>query len=93
MLNLTEVMNYLGIGRSHVEGLIRKKKLRAYRVGGTYLRFRKQDVESLIPYMRRIHKPDSMGALGRIADLWRYYSFYILLAVLVTLTLFVFVLK
>ena len=86
-------MNYLGVGRSRVEELIRKKKLRAYRVGGTYLRFRKQDVESLIPYIRRVHKPDHIGMLSRVTDLWRYYSFYILLFVLVTLTLFVFVFK
>ncbi|MDD5085073.1 MAG: helix-turn-helix domain-containing protein [Candidatus Omnitrophica bacterium] len=88
MLNINEVINYLGVDRSRIEELIRKKKLRAYRIGGTYIRFRKEEVEGLIPHVRRTQQLGPLSIFDRVRDFWRYYNFYILSFVFVALLLF-----
>ena len=47
MLTLNEVMQYLGLDKKGVESLIKKDKLQAYKIGGTYLRFEKDQVAAL----------------------------------------------
>jgi len=93
MMSLAEVMVYLELDRHHIENLIKKKKLRAYRVGGTYIRFRKQDVERARFYARRMRRPESLGLLDRIRDMWSYYSFYVLSLVLIVLLVIALVLQ
>lgn len=88
MLNINEVMNYLGVDRPRVEELIRKKKLRAYRIGGTYVRFRKEEVEELMPHVRHTQQLGPLSVFDRVRDFWRYYNFYILSFVFVTLLLY-----
>ena len=41
MLSLQEVMEYLDLDKAGVESLVKKDKLNAYKIGGVYLRFKK----------------------------------------------------
>ena len=85
MLTLEEVRNYLEIDQQKVEDLIRRKKLNAYKIGGTYLRFRKEEVLNLraeSPAGKA--KPEARpSALSKISDFWRFNNFYIISILLI----------
>ena len=56
MLSLNEVMQFLNLDKLGVEDLIKKDKLNAYKIGGTYLRFKKEQVVALKYYLRKKDK-------------------------------------
>ncbi|MBU1863924.1 MAG: helix-turn-helix domain-containing protein [Candidatus Omnitrophica bacterium] len=73
MLSLDETMQYLDLNRTGVEELIKKNKLTAYKIGGTYLRFRKDQVEMLLSKDKKEHI-----VLERVKNFWEFNNFYIL---------------
>lgn len=86
MLTVEEVKNYLDIEQKELEHYIGQGKLQAYKIGGTYLRFRKEEVLNLyleiVPSVRKKKKP---SVFSKIADFWRFYNFYIISILLVGL--------
>ena|SRR3990167_1837476 len=91
MLTLEEVKNFLEISQDQMEKFIKEGKLKAYKIGGTYVRFRKDDIMNVRVDLlsRRATIPKStMGS--KIADFWRFNNFYIVsLIFVVALILFV----
>ena len=85
MLTLEEVRNYLEIDQQKVEDLIRRKKLNAYKIGGTYLRFRKEEVLNLRAESPAGKvKPEARpSVLSKISDFWRFNNFYIISILLI----------
>lgn len=88
MLSVEEVKNYLEIDHSEIEKYLKAGKLHAYKIGGTYLRFRKEEVLSLrselIPAKKQTKQ--NVPLLTRISDFWVYNNFYIIsLAVVIAL--------
>ena len=77
MLSLNEVMQYLDLDREGVEELVRKEKLQAYKIGGVYLRFKKDQVMSL-SLEKAIRKRKRFYIRERIADFWDFNNFYII---------------
>ena len=53
LLNVREASEYLGISSKKVEELVRKGKLPAYKIGGTYLRFRKEQIKTMKSVLTR----------------------------------------
>ncbi len=85
-------MQFLSTERRGVEDLVQRGKLVAYRMGGTYLRFKKEEVESLLAGRRRKFSWSVSGGqrtlAARMRDFWAFNNLYIVSA-LVLLVLFV----
>ena len=91
MLTEEEVQHYLNVSPSEVQRLVKRGKLTAYRLGGTYLRFRKEEVTAL-KNGRKFVAPEELGRSGvdKWLDFWNFYSFYILSSILVLLLVVLF---
>ena len=80
MLTLDEVRNYLEIEQQEIEKFIRDGMLHAYKIGGVYIRFRKEEVLSLkydvLLKKKKVLRTISFGQ--RVWDFWRFNNFYIL---------------
>ena len=89
LLSPEEVKRFLEIEETDLQQFIQKGKLHAYRVGGAYLRFRKEDIltlrQELHPEKKR---PLSTPWFSRIRDFWRFNNFYILSLALIAFLLF-----
>lgn len=90
MLTLEEVKDYLEVDQHSIEKFIRQEKLRAYRIGGEYLRFRKEDVlnlqQEILP-AGKLRKP-SQTFFSRVSDFWRFNNIYLLAVILLVLLTF-----
>lgn len=85
MLTLDEVKNFLEIDQKEVEKCIQKQKLHAYKIGGTYLRFRREEVINLKSELKpsKGKMPVKRTIFSKIADFWRFNNFYIISIALV----------
>ena len=83
LLTEEEVKSYLGLDHVAVEKLIRRKKLTAYRLGGMYVRYRKDEVTAL-KNGRKFHLPGQLERswFDKLRDFSNFYSIYILLFLL-----------
>jgi len=77
MLSLAEVMQYLSLDKTGVEELIRRDKLSAYKVGGTYLRFKKTQVVELKKQTKYKLKKKNPPFTGLI-NFWEFNNIYII---------------
>lgn len=88
MLTLKEVMEYLERDQHEVEKLVKRGRLDAYKIGGAYLRFKKQQVIYLKQQMRKEHGASSSDLLPRLRDFWVFNRIYILAIMLFALALY-----
>lgn len=93
MLTLEEVKNYLEIEQKELEKYIGGGKLHAYKIGGTYIRFRKEEVlhlrNEVLPAARG-KVPARVSFFSRIYDFWRFNNFYIIsLAIIAALAYYI----
>ncbi len=79
MLTLNEVMQYLDLDKENVEALIHQDKLNAYKIGGVYLRFRKDQVVQLHNAFTAKHSK-SVAVVRRLYNFWDFNNFYIITA-------------
>lgn len=94
MLSVEEVKSFLEADQEELEAYIKQGKLHAYKIGGTYIRFRKEEILTLrsemAPKKKRGH-PASPSFLTRLYDFWQFNNFYIVsLAIVATLAFVVF---
>jgi len=87
MLTVEEVKNFLEVEQKELERYLRAGKLHAYKIGGTYLRFRKDEVMNLRfdVHPKKVKSPAKVTFFSRLTDFWRFNNFYILSLVLVVL--------
>ena len=90
LLSHEEVKRYLELEDPDLEKLIEKGKLHAYKIGGTYLRFRKDEVLTL----KQESPSDKKNSLSlpwfvRLKDFWRFNNFYILSLLLIAVLFFI----
>ncbi len=84
MLTLEEVKNFLEIDQQQLENHLKQGRLPAYKIGGTYLRFRKEDVLNLhFEHLSKKTKDQSPPLFSRLYDFWRFNNFYIISLLLV----------
>jgi len=88
MLTLDEVKNFLEVEQSVIEKYIKEELLHAYKIGGVYIRFRKEEVLGLkYDVLSKKKKAVPSKSFGqRVLDFWRFNNFYII-SVLVILAL------
>ncbi len=85
-----EVKSYLKIDSPDIEQLIRRGKLTAYRVGGSFVRYRKDEVIA-IKSGRKFRLPDQFERnwFDKTRDFLNFYGIYIVLSVvIVALTIY-----
>lgn len=85
LLSIEEVKNYLQIEQEEIERYITQGKLHAYKIGGTYIRFRKEEVLNLRLEVGPKKKKNRPPLLARIADFWRFNNFYIVSLILIVI--------
>lgn len=80
MLTLDEVKNYLEVEQQVVEQFIRDEVLHAYKIGGVYIRFRKEEVLGLkYDVLLKKKKTGTSGSFWqRLWNFWRFNNFYII---------------
>ena len=80
MLTLDEVKNFLEVEQQVVEKFIQDGVLHAYKIGGVYIRFRKEEVLSLkYDVLLKKKKTAGPGSFGqRLWNFWRFNNFYII---------------
>jgi len=80
MLTLDEVKNFLGVEQQVIEKFIQDEVLHAYKIGGVYIRFRKEEVLGLkYDVLLKKKKSTASGSFGqRVWDFWRFNNFYII---------------
>ena len=85
MLTLEEVKRFLEIEQEELEKYLKQGKLHAYKIGGTFLRFRKEEVINLRFQVQPSQPKASarVSIFSHIADFWRFNNFYIISLVLV----------
>ncbi len=91
LLTEEEVKTFLGVDQVEVEKLKKRGKLTAYRIGGSFVRFRKEQVVA-IRTGKRFQMPDQIdrNVFDLVRDFLRFNSIYVLLFVAITLLIFYF---
>ena len=86
LLTEEEVKSYLKVDSGALGQLLRRGKLTAYKVGGSFVRYRKDEVVALRSG-RKYRLPDEIGRSGfdRARDFINFYGVYILLSILAVL--------
>ena len=90
LLAIREVAQYLNITEKEVIELAERGVIPAYKVGGVYLRFKKEQIDAVRPKI----KPNAtlvsiQGSIfERLRDLVYHYDFYLLSLVLIGLLLY-----
>jgi len=91
LLTIREVSHILGISEKEVVDLAEQGKIPAYKVGGVYLRFRRDQIEE----MRRkfvhphISHPQKYNFAERVRDFVFYNDFYIISAVIILIIIYI----
>lgn len=91
LLTVRDVSLVLGVSEKEVLDLAESGRIPAYKIGGVYLRFKKEQVQEY----RKLNnppaplvKPLSKNALkGKISDFFYFNDFYVLSVLIITLLL------
>jgi len=89
LLSAEEVKQLLELDEGRLEHLIQQGKLHAYKIGGTYLRFRKDEV-LILNQEFHAHKKANLSVpwSTRLRNFWRFNNFYILSLLLIAVLVF-----
>jgi len=84
MLSLEEVKHFLDVEQEEIERYLSSGKLHAFKIGGAYLRFRKEDVINLRFEIApsKIKTAPKFSFLSRLLDFWQFNNFYIISLIL-----------
>ena len=90
LLSREEVKQYLEVEDPDLEKLIEKGKLHAYKIGGEYLRFRKEEILILKQESHSDKKARlSLPWFVRLHNFWRFNNFYILSLIFIVVLLLI----
>ncbi len=103
LLTLKEAAQYLGLEQEEVRDFVVQEKIPAYKLGGEFLRFRKDQLEALKDRIQILKKSTakgriiSIGGEGRIKySLWErigdfiyFNNFYFFAAIVIIILLFI----
>lgn len=92
LLTIREASQYLGVTEKEIIDLAHENKIPAYKIGGVYLRFKKEQLEELKKnsplFKETTHSKHAYTPGERIKDFLYFYDFYILACVIAVLLLF-----
>lgn len=94
LLTIREVSLILAISEKEVMDLAESGKIPAYKVGGVYLRFKREQIEEFKKSLKPLtHKPmfqEKYSFKDRLIDFFYFNDFYIL-AILIILLILIFI--
>jgi len=89
MLTVRDVSIMLGISEKDVLDLTENGTIPGYKIGGLYLRFKKEQVEQYKKNQHHLHpnapKQEGAGVGSKISDFFYFHDFYILAVILIIL--------
>jgi len=90
MLTLDEVKNYLEVEQQVLEKYIQDGILHAYKIGGVYIRFRKEEVLSLkYDVLLKQKKNGPSVSLGqKLWNFWRFNNFYLVSVLVIAVLIY-----
>ncbi|MBN1913520.1 MAG: helix-turn-helix domain-containing protein [Candidatus Omnitrophica bacterium] len=92
LLTIREVAFILGISEKEVIELAESGLLPAYKVGGVYLRFKREQVEEFKKTFKHKNAPDAGYPLKeQLSDFFYFNDFYIYSAIIILLILIIIV--
>jgi len=97
LLNLSEVSEYLGLSEADLRELVDRGEIPAYRLGGTILRFRKDQVDQVVARgMPKLSKSEqepqgasSYNRAEKLKDFLYFNDFYLISAIIIVILLVV----
>jgi excisionase family DNA binding protein len=93
LLTVRDVSGILGISEKEVMDLAEDGKIPAYKVGGLYLRFKKEQIEgfrrSMKPHQIKDDAAHKYSLKEKISDFCYFNDFYIFAALVILILLFV----
>jgi excisionase family DNA binding protein len=93
LLTVREAASILAVSEKEIMDLAESGKLPAYKVGGVFLRFKKDQIDefkkSLRPHTYKIEAEGRYSARERIDDFFYFNDFYILAGLMILLILFI----
>jgi excisionase family DNA binding protein len=91
LLTIREVSIILGISEKQVMDLAESGTIPAYKIGGVFLRFKKEQVyeykKALHGHTHRHHVKDEIPSQEKLSDFFYFNDFYILASLLIILLL------
>lgn len=95
LLSVREVCQYLGISEEDLRSLVDKGEIPAYRLGGTILRFRKEQIDEIrahgIPRLTQSDedlKPSAQDEqMDKLKDFLYFNDFYIISGIIIIILL------
>jgi excisionase family DNA binding protein len=92
LLTEEEVKSYLKVSEEEVNKLKHKGKLTAYKVGGSFVRYRKDEVLA-VRSGKKFRLPDQLerGWFDRVRDFLSFYGVYIIISAVIFLLVIYFV--
>jgi len=91
LLTIREVSLFLGISEKEVIELAESQALPAYRIGGVYLRFKRQQIEEFKKKNKTLFSKDKQthnySVKHRLSDFFYFNDFYILSGVIIIVIL------
>ena len=89
LLTTEEVRSFLEINQDELDQYVKRGKIQSYKIGGTYLRFRKEDVLNLrIEVMPKKALHSKAPISTKLADFWRFNNFYIISLIAIGVALY-----
>lgn len=93
LLTVREVSLILGISEKEVIDMVEEGLIPAYKVGGVYLRFKREQVEQarkiMKPALMKEREADKYSFRDRVSDFFYFNDFYIFSAVIILVILVV----
>ena len=93
LLTVRDVSLILGISEKEVLDLAESARLPAYKVGGVYLRFKKEQIHEFQKHARTLHPKKEAGSKysfnDKVKDFFYFNDFYILTILVVGLLLMI----
>ncbi|MDD4980561.1 MAG: helix-turn-helix domain-containing protein [Candidatus Omnitrophica bacterium] len=94
LLTIRDASLILGVSEREVMDLVENGKLIAYKVGGVYLRFKREHIDEFKKSLKRqfpdkINTPHKYPFRDRLGDLLYFYDFYILSILVILLILII----
>ncbi len=90
LLTIREAAQYLGVTEKHIIDLSEKSVIPAYKVGGVYLRFKKEQLDAV----RDIVEPTTKEGYveysfsDKLSDFFYYNDFYILSLLIISVLIY-----
>lgn len=96
LLSFHQALEYLGVNKGELKKLIKEKRITPYKIGGTYLRFKREDLENLRSHLERkakkahwLTQKEEPVLIERIVDFWYFNDLYILSTLIILFLLFI----